>query len=70
MLVPTLGSILQALLSGLPHPPKLVVVNAPHNPTGFLFKHEEFLEVVAACSMTGSYLLSDEMYRLLGACGC
>jgi aspartate/methionine/tyrosine aminotransferase len=44
---------------------KLVVVNFPHNPTGFLPDRREFEEVVDISRRSGAYLFSDEMYRLL-----
>lgn len=44
---------------------KLVVVNFPHNPTGYLPSQEEFHSLVELVSRRGAYLLSDEMYRFL-----
>lgn len=42
---------------------KLVVLNAPHNPTGALPTREEFDAIVALCARSGALLLSDEVYR-------
>ena len=44
---------------------RLVVVNFPHNPTGFAPGEDEFVSLVELVSEQGSYLLSDEMYRFL-----
>ncbi len=44
---------------------KLLVLNAPHNPTGALPSREEFDAVVALCSKSGVLLFSDEVYRFL-----
>ncbi len=44
---------------------RLVVVNAPHNPTGMLPTREEWAAVVEACEAVGAVLLADEVYRLL-----
>jgi aspartate/methionine/tyrosine aminotransferase len=44
---------------------KLVVVNFPHNPTGYLPGRDEFLQLVEIVRRSGAYLFSDEMYRLL-----
>ena len=44
---------------------RLVVVNFPHNPTGFLPAKEEFTAMVDLVREYGAYLLSDEMYRFL-----
>lgn len=54
---------LRALVAAAPT--RLVVVNAPHNPTGFTFTAEQQREVVAVARDAGAWLFSDEMYRLL-----
>jgi len=46
-------------------PTRLVVVNFPNNPTGFLPTAEEWRVLVAEVARAGAYLFSDEMYRLL-----
>ncbi|KFM26596.1 Aspartate aminotransferase [Auxenochlorella protothecoides] len=46
---------------------RMITVNFPHNPTGFLPSHEEWARVVAAASGVGAYLFADEMYRGLEA---
>jgi aspartate/methionine/tyrosine aminotransferase len=42
---------------------RLVVVNAPHNPTGMLPTLEEWAALVEACAEAGVHLLADEVYR-------
>jgi aspartate/methionine/tyrosine aminotransferase len=44
---------------------RLVIVNFPHNPTGFLPGRDEFLQLVEIVRRSGAYLFSDEMYRFL-----
>lgn len=44
---------------------KLVVVNFPHNPTGFLPSRAEYERIVEIVRERGIHLLSDEMYRYL-----
>jgi aspartate/methionine/tyrosine aminotransferase len=44
---------------------RVVVVNAPHNPTGALFGRDVQDELVALAEEAGVWLLSDEVYRLL-----
>lgn len=44
---------------------RLVVVNFPHNPTGYVPGKDEFSAIVNLIRDHGAYLLSDEMYRLL-----
>lgn len=56
---------LDALRAQLRETTRLVVVNFPHNPTGFSPTRKEFAELVETVEHHGAYLLSDEMYRLL-----
>jgi len=44
---------------------RLVVINFPHNPTGFLPRVDELQEIVALAREHGAYVFSDEMYWLL-----
>jgi aspartate/methionine/tyrosine aminotransferase len=44
---------------------RLVVVNFPHNPTGYVPSRADFLAIVDLVQNRGAYLLSDEMYRFL-----
>jgi aspartate/methionine/tyrosine aminotransferase len=44
---------------------KLVVVNFPHNPTGYVPKQVEYEALIEIVSEKGIYLFSDEMYRFL-----
>jgi aspartate/methionine/tyrosine aminotransferase len=43
----------------------LVVVNFPHNPTGWLPDAAEMVEIAAIAEAAGAWLFSDEMYRWL-----
>ena len=54
------GATLESLLRPTT---KLVVLNAPHNPTGAVPSHDEFARIVRACRASGCHLLVDEMYR-------
>jgi aspartate/methionine/tyrosine aminotransferase len=42
---------------------KLIVVNFPHNPTGYLPSREEWQAIVQIAEHAGAWLFSDEMYR-------
>ena len=42
---------------------RLIVVNAPHNPTGMLPDHSTYAALVAIATEAGAYLLLDEVYR-------
>lgn len=42
-----------------------VVVNCPHNPTGYLMDRSEFQELAELCEEERLLLISDEVYRLL-----
>ena len=41
----------------------MVVINFPHNPTGFVPPVEDFLKIVEICREKGIILFSDEMYK-------
>jgi aspartate/methionine/tyrosine aminotransferase len=42
---------------------KLIVVNFPHNPTGYLPTRDEFQALIDLCARHGIWLFCDEMYR-------
>ena len=44
---------------------RLLVLNFPHNPTGYLPSRNELDAIVALARKRGAYIFSDEMYRLL-----
>lgn len=44
---------------------KLIIVNFPHNPTGFLPPAEDFKRIIEIARKHNIYLFSDEMYRFL-----
>ncbi len=46
-------------------PTRLLVVNFPHNPTGFMPSAQEWQDVVRQAVKAGALLFSDEMYRRL-----
>ena len=48
---------------------RLVVVNAPHNPTGMLPSEEDWRRLATACSEAGIRLVADEVYRFLEHAG-
>ena len=50
--------------------PRAVVTNAPHNPTGALPSHKDWLRIVELCRGCGAYLFSDEMYWCDCASAC
>ena len=56
---------LDELRRGLTPRTRLVVVNFPHNPTGFIPPRQDFEAIVGIARERGLYLLGDEMYRCL-----
>jgi aspartate/methionine/tyrosine aminotransferase len=44
---------------------RLLVINFPHNPTGFLPTRQELDHILGLARKWGPYVFSDEMYRLL-----
>jgi aspartate/methionine/tyrosine aminotransferase len=53
------------LLAAVTPVTRLVVVNAPHNPTGMLPGQAEWAALTAALDERGIHLLADEVYRFL-----
>ena len=43
---------------------KAILVNSPHNPSGYNFTKDEFNTLINLCKKHGLYLFSDEVYRL------
>lgn len=44
---------------------KLIIVNFPHNPTGYLPSKEDYQKIIELARKNNLYLFSDEMYRFL-----
>jgi methionine aminotransferase len=42
---------------------KLIIVNSPHNPSGFIWAKEDMIELEKLVVATGAYVLSDEVYE-------
>ncbi len=42
---------------------RLIVLNTPHNPTGYLMPHADFLDLLKIADERGIVVLSDEVYR-------
>ncbi|MFL5777080.1 MAG: aminotransferase class I/II-fold pyridoxal phosphate-dependent enzyme [Chloroflexota bacterium] len=55
----------ERLIAAIRPDTRLVVVNAPHNPTGMLPTHAEWARLGDACADRGIHLLADEVYRYL-----
>ncbi|MBN1968554.1 MAG: aminotransferase class I/II-fold pyridoxal phosphate-dependent enzyme [Candidatus Delongbacteria bacterium] len=45
--------------------PRLLIINFPHNPTGFTPKISQIHEIIELCRKNDILILSDEMYRFL-----
>ncbi|MBC5767170.1 pyridoxal phosphate-dependent aminotransferase [Ramlibacter albus] len=56
---------LQELLAAVTPGTKLLVVNAPNNPTGWTLTHEEQRAILEHCRRTGTWILADEVYERL-----
>lgn len=44
---------------------KAIVINCPHNPTGYLMSKEKFDNIIEIAKKNDIYIFSDEVYRLL-----
>jgi aspartate/methionine/tyrosine aminotransferase len=56
---------LAALLAAITPATKLLIVNAPNNPTGWTLTREEQQAILAHCRTTGTWILADEVYERL-----
>ena len=56
---------LDALLAAVTSATKLLIVNAPNNPTGWTLTRDEQAAVLAHCRRTGTWILADEVYERL-----
>jgi aspartate/methionine/tyrosine aminotransferase len=56
---------LQRLLDAITPATKLLIVNAPNNPTGWTLAREEQQAILDHCRKTGTWILADEVYERL-----
>ena len=56
---------LPALLAAITPQTKLLVINAPNNPTGWTLSKAEQQAILARCRETGTWILADEVYERL-----
>lgn len=56
---------LERLLTAITARTRVLVVNAPNNPTGWTFTRAEQEAILARCRETGTWILADEVYERL-----
>jgi aspartate/methionine/tyrosine aminotransferase len=56
---------LDALLADITPATKLLIVNAPNNPTGWTLEPQEQRAILEHCRVTGTWILADEVYENL-----
>jgi len=56
---------LQVLLDSITPATKLLIVNAPNNPTGWTLSRPEHEAILEHCRKTGTWILADEVYERL-----
>lgn len=56
---------MDALLGAITPQTRLLVVNAPNNPTGWTLTSEEQRAILGHCRRTGTWILADEVYERL-----
>ncbi|MGI9215572.1 MAG: pyridoxal phosphate-dependent aminotransferase [Hydrogenophaga sp.] len=56
---------LPALLAAITPATRMLVVNAPNNPTGWTLTRDEQAAILAHCRQTGTWILADEVYERL-----
>jgi aspartate/methionine/tyrosine aminotransferase len=54
-----------ALLAAIKPGTKLLILNAPNNPTGWSLNREQQATILAHCRQTGTWILADEVYERL-----
>ena len=54
-----------AVLSAVTSQTKLLIVNAPNNPTGWTLTRQEQEQILDHCRQTGTWILADEVYERL-----
>ena len=53
------------LLGAITSRTKLLIINAPNNPTGWTLSRDEQSSILAHCRRTGTWILADEVYERL-----
>lgn len=56
---------MQALLAAVTPDTKVLIINAPNNPTGWTLTRAEQQQILNHCRMTGTWILADEVYERL-----
>ena len=56
---------LEALLAAVTPQSKVLLVNAPNNPTGWTLSRAEQETILAHCQRTGTWIIADEVYERL-----
>jgi len=56
---------LDALIAASSDSTRVLVVNAPNNPTGWTLTRDEQLAILAHCRRTGTWIIADEVYERL-----
>jgi aspartate/methionine/tyrosine aminotransferase len=56
---------LDALLAAVTPATRMLIVNAPNNPTGWTLTRDEQAAILAHCRRTGTWILADEVYERL-----
>jgi len=56
---------LEALLAAVTPATKVLILNAPSNPTGWTLTREEQQRILAHCRRTGTWIVADEVYSQL-----
>jgi aspartate/methionine/tyrosine aminotransferase len=59
------GLNMDALLSAVTSRTKVLIINAPNNPTGWTLTKDEQLTILQHCRKTGTWIVADEVYERL-----
>jgi len=54
---------LEILKAGIKENTKAIIINSPHNPTGYTFSEQEIREIISIAKDKDIYIFSDEVYK-------
>ena len=54
---------LEKLIINQPKRPKVIIINNPINPSGYIFKDDELLEIIQLAKRLGIWVILDEVYK-------
>ncbi len=63
LMYPSFAVDWQAVKNAITHKTKAIIINTPHNPTGYVFTEEDMLQLEKITNNTNIIIISDEVYE-------